>query len=162
MLKVSGIDSLTRHLKDIAKERETNLVANRKNMAHDLTVAIFSNTPVWSGQAITSMFWSNSEAYIEGIQGNGEYGATNAMVPMGNEPMRRWAQETVMARLNSLDFGLKNRVVLTFGAPHWPLINVARAPWNPPRQTPRNRAVVLDIAVLAIKSAYKSYVKFKD
>lgn len=163
-LTITGMSQLKGSFEKYIDNITKKLVDLRKQVAEELTEAILSNTPVWSGRSVRSLKWSNdgSVAQMEVHPDRGdtttdgeyhyhqEYGLTGKM-PLGQEPQRASAEAVAYASLNGADYGLDKSLFVTMNSTASAKIEDASAPT---KEAARNQAVVSTLAIAQVKSKF--------
>lgn len=157
-VKITGLSGLRGKLGRYIKDHEKYVVNRRVDVVNFLLEELMKNIPVWSGRTIRSIRISTSETFapLEPTPDPSlwaSFGKTNQM-PMGAEPMRESAEGTARAQLaNAQAAKFKDKLYLTINSTAWDLVEHAMAP-GAPKQA-RNRAVVTELALAAVKAKFK-------
>lgn len=173
MLTVKGIDGLKKGFDDMIVRVANQIRDVRAEIVNELVERLIENIPVWSGRTISSLWVDKlgqglpAEAHpqrggfaIEGkFHAEPRFGLTSQM-PMGSEPMRGQAEAKARAQaMKARSFTIWDapKIQVTISSVPWALIEQGKAP-NPNKRG-RNRAVVSQIALAAVRSKFAGILK---
>ena len=168
-IKVTGFDGLKRDF-DAMLVRAANQVRDiRAEIVEELVERLIENIPVWSGRTIASIWVDRTGAGeavsqehpqrggydLEGPWHPDERFGTTSQMPMGSEPMRGQAEAKARgqaSKARKMTIWDASSVSITISSVPWGLIEKAQAPSQ--NMKSRNRAVVSEIAIAAVKAKF--------
>jgi len=173
MLEVKGIDGLKKSFDDMIVRVANQIRDIRAEIVVELVERLVENIPVWSGRTISSIWVDKmgqglpaephpqrGDFSIDGkFHAEPQFGLTSRM-PLGSEPMRGPAEAKARAQaMKARSFTIWDapKIQLTISSVPWALIEQGKAP-NPNKRG-RNRAVVSQIAIAAVRSKFAGVIK---